>query len=58
MNPDSRKDIVFMILAGFFITNAIIAEMIGGKIISFGPFDQSIGILPWPIVFLDRKSVV
>ncbi len=57
MNPDSRKDIVFLILAGFFITNAIMAEMIGGKIISFGIFYQSIGILPWPIVFLTTDLI-
>lgn len=57
MNPDSRKDVVFMILAGFFITNAIMAEMIGGKIVSFGIFVQSIGILPWPIVFLTTDLI-
>ncbi len=53
MNLNSRKDIVFIILAGFFITNAIIAEMIGGKLIQFfGIFTQSIGIILWPIVFI------
>lgn len=26
--------------------------MIGGKLIEIGPFVQSVGILPWPIVFL------
>lgn len=26
--------------------------MIGGKLIQIGPFTQSVGILPWPIVFL------
>ncbi len=42
-----------MILAGFFITNAIVAELIGGKLVQFfGLFTQSIGIILWPIVFI------
>jgi uncharacterized integral membrane protein (TIGR00697 family) len=53
MNFSSRKDIVFLVLAGFFITNAIIAELIGGKLIQFfGLFTQSIGIILWPIIFI------
>jgi uncharacterized integral membrane protein (TIGR00697 family) len=53
MNFSNRKDIVFLVLAGFFITNAIIAELIGGKLIQFfGLFTQSIGIILWPIIFI------
>ena len=53
MNLSKRKDIVFIILAGFFITNAIVAELIGGKLVQFfGLFTQSIGIILWPVVFL------
>lgn len=53
MNFKSRKDIVFLVLAGFFITNAIVAELIGGKLVQFfGLFTQSIGIILWPIIFL------
>jgi queuosine precursor transporter len=49
----SRKDIVFLVLAGFFITNAIVAELIGGKLVQFfGLFVQSIGIILWPVIFL------
>lgn len=66
-----RKDIVFIILGGFFLTNALLAEMIGGKIICLGdpewrvylgprewglgplgPFAMSVGIIPWPVVFV------
>jgi hypothetical protein len=36
----------FIILAGIFITNAVTAELIGGKLIQIGPFVMSIGILP------------
>jgi queuosine precursor transporter len=48
----SRKEILFTILTGFFVTNAIVGELIGGKLISIGPFNLSIGIIPWPVVFL------
>jgi hypothetical protein len=49
----NRKDIVFFVLAGFFITNAIVAELIGGKLVQFfGLFTQSIGIILWPVIFL------
>lgn len=53
MDFNKRKDLVFIILAGFFVTNAIVAELIGGKVVQFfGLFYQSIGIILWPVVFL------
>lgn len=53
MDLSKRKDTVFVILAGFFITNAVVAELIGGKLVQFfGLFTQSIGIILWPVVFL------
>lgn len=53
MDFNKRKDLVFIILAGFFVTNAIIAELIGGKLIQFfGLFTQSLGIIMWPVVFV------
>lgn len=53
----SKKDTVYIILAGIFITNAIVAELIGGKLIEIGPFIMSIGILPWPIVFITTDII-
>ena len=53
----SKKELVFVILAGIFITNAVTAELIGGKLIQIGPFVMSIGILPWPIVFLTTDLI-
>ncbi len=53
----SKKELVFIILAGIFITNAVTAELIGGKLIEIGPFVMSIGILPWPIVFLTTDLI-
>ena len=53
----TKKELVFVILAGIFITNAVTAELIGGKLIQIGPFLMSIGILPWPIVFLTTDLI-
>lgn len=52
-----KRNIVFTILAGLFITNAVIAELIGAKLIHIGPFVMSIGIIPWPIVFLTTDLI-
>ncbi len=53
MNFSNRKDLVFLILAGFFVTNTIVAELIGGKLVQFfGLFTQSLGIILWPVVFI------
>ncbi len=53
MDFNRRKDLVFIILAGFFVTNAIVAELIGGKLVQFfGLFTQSLGIMLWPVVFI------
>ena len=54
---NSKKEILFVTLAGFFITNAIVAEMIGGKLIEIGTFKMSMGILPWPVVFLSTDLI-
>jgi queuosine precursor transporter len=54
----SRKQTLLYILWGFFITNAVLAEMIGVKLTDVGEafypgvFVMPVGILPWPIVFL------
>lgn len=59
MKLQSRKEAIYLILAAFFITNAVLAELIGGKLI-FIPIDlpwigkpaASIGVIPWPIVLV------
>ncbi|MBX7051596.1 MAG: queuosine precursor transporter [Flavobacteriales bacterium] len=59
----TRREWLFVILAGFFITNAVTAELISNKLIDIpfsfslfgrevGPFVTIIGVLPWPVVFL------
>jgi len=52
-----KRNTVFTVLAGLFITNAIVAELIGAKLIQMGPFVMSIGIIPWPIVFLTTDLI-
>ena len=52
-----KRDILFTILAGIFITNAVVGELIGGKLIQLGPFTMSIGIIPWPVVFLTTDLI-
>ena len=54
---DKKREIVFLILAGFFITNAVVAELIGGKLINVLGVPMSLGILPWPIVFLTTDLI-
>ena len=53
----SKKDTVYVVLAGIFITNAVVAELIGGKLIHVGSALMSIGILPWPIVFVTTDLI-
>lgn len=53
----TKKDTVYVVLAGIFITNAVVAELIGGKLIYVGPYLMSIGILPWPIVFVTTDLI-
>ncbi|HOJ59762.1 MAG TPA: queuosine precursor transporter [bacterium] len=53
----SKRDLVFIILGGLFITNAILGELIGGKLIQAGPFTMSIGVIPWPVVFLTTDLI-
>ena len=53
----SKKDTIYVVLAGIFITNAVVAELIGGKLIDLGPAVMSVGILPWPIVFITTDLI-
>lgn len=54
---NSKKATIYLFLSGVFITNAIVAELIGGKLIYIGPYLMSIGILPWPIVFITTDLI-
>ncbi|HEX8516819.1 MAG TPA: queuosine precursor transporter [Bacteroidia bacterium] len=53
----TKREMVYIILAGIFITNAVVAELIGGKLIEIGPFIMSVGIIPWPVVFITTDLI-
>ncbi len=53
----TRRQTLYLILCGIFITNALTAELIGGKLIDVVGIPMSIGILPWPIVFLTTDLI-
>jgi queuosine precursor transporter len=62
----SRRDAVFAVLAGFFLTNAILAEMIGGKLIAVAPESWTVlgqplrataGVFLWPVVFVTTDLI-
>lgn len=57
MNFSNRKDLVYLTLAGVFIANALLAEILGGKLIQVGPFIMSMGVIPWPVVFLTTDLI-
>jgi len=53
----TKRNLVYIILAGIFIANAVVAELTGGKLIQIGPFIMSIGIIPWPVVFITTDLI-
>jgi hypothetical protein len=65
--PQTRREFVFFILGGFFLTNALVAELTGGKLFTVPAYGLdwlkldfvtlSIGVIPWPVVFLTTDLV-
>lgn len=53
----TKKDTIYVILAGIFITNAVVAELIGAKLINVFSVPMSVGILPWPVVFITTDLI-
>jgi uncharacterized integral membrane protein (TIGR00697 family) len=62
----SRRDVVFAVLGAFFLTNALVAELAGGKVIHIGPASwtlfgnrlaATVGVLLWPVVFITTDLV-
>lgn len=58
---ENKQRSLFLILAGIFLTNALIAEFIGAKLIAFTlfgiPFVQTAGVIVWPVVFLTTDLI-
>jgi uncharacterized integral membrane protein (TIGR00697 family) len=65
--PTTRKQWVYFVLGGFFLTNAILGELTGGKLFSVPAFGLgwlgletvvlSIGVIPWPVVFITTDLI-
>lgn len=65
--PTTRKQWVYFVLGGFFLTNAILGELTGGKLFSLpayglgwlglDPIVLSIGVIPWPVVFITTDLI-
>lgn len=53
----SRTDLVYLFLGSLFVTNALLGEVLGGKLIQVGPLVMSVGVLPWPVVFLTTDLI-
>jgi len=62
----TRRDVVYAILGAFFLTNAILAEMIGGKLIYVLPQSvmlwgarpaATVGVFLWPVVFVTTDLI-
>lgn len=63
----TRRDRVFFVLGGFFLTNAILGELIGGMLFEMPAFGLgwlglggvvlSVGVIPWPVVFVTTDLV-
>jgi uncharacterized PurR-regulated membrane protein YhhQ (DUF165 family) len=48
----TRRESAFLVLSSIFLCHALLGELIGGKIIEFRGWTMSIGVIPWPIVFV------
>ena len=66
MLKNQKRELIYLALSGIFITNALLAEIIGGKLFQLGPYETfwgsitptfSLGVLPWPIVFLTTDLI-
>jgi queuosine precursor transporter len=52
-----RRETAFLVLAGIFLADALLGELIGGKLIQVRGWVMSIGVIPWPIVFVATDVV-
>lgn len=57
MSSFSRRDLVFIILTGIFVTNALLAEILGTKLFLIGSANMTVGVLLWPVVFVTTDVV-
>ncbi len=53
----SRRETVFLVLAAIFLTHALLGEVVGGKLVRAGGHVMSVGVVPWPVVFVTTDLV-
>lgn len=53
----ATRELVYLVLSGFFIANALLAEIIGAKLFQVGPFTLSLGVIIWPVVFITTDLI-
>jgi queuosine precursor transporter len=49
---DTRKQQLYVWLAGLFVAALIVADLIGGRFFRFGTVDLSVGMLAFPLTFV------
>ncbi len=57
---NNKLNKIFIVLSGIFITNAIIAEILGTKIFDIfvlKEFSLSVGVIIWPVVFITTDII-
>lgn len=58
---EQRRQTLFMVLGGVFLGNALIAEMVGGKLFQvdtpWHSFTLSCGVIIWPVVFVTSDII-
>lgn len=57
----SRRDVLYLVLSAVFLSNALLAEMVGGRLFEFAlggvRLALTSGVLLWPIVFITTDLV-
>jgi len=48
----TRRETAFLVMAAIFLADALLGELIGGKLIQVRGWVMSIGVIPWPVVFV------
>ena len=51
-----RREWALLVLAGIFVTHALLGELLGGKLIEMRGWIMSVGVIPWPLVFVTNNS--
>lgn len=52
-----KRETVYFILSGFFITNALLGELAGTKLIDIGGLTTTVGVIPWPVIFITTDLI-